>query len=627
MQNMKNVEKVIIIASLLLLNTSYSQIITEILINYPYEKEVCQYIEIFNNTQTPINLRDFSLLVQGYEIKITNIFLSDFETEGITNSFILEPNQFAIVLPYSYAYSSKPFYFPSNTLILTTSTKYLGKTTPLNLDIIQTIKLLSNKVVVDSVSLIFPSTTFISFERYGNNFLPSQIPSFGFTNNPFKIYFSKPLCKPNEKITIFLEVHTNTSSIEIELVGKGTLTLTRTTSNTFESSFQISKNGERIIARFNNLPATTRALDLFQLSESYNTLLLNEINFLPTKSWLNYFFGGSQDEKIIETDKYVEIVNLSKNVIPTTNLYLHCISKQRELMFNLKELIAFSSRRGLIENPLEILPEEYLIIFTPNITSNMAFILRDNHPYKGGQILHFVEETTLGIIPFNHSNKFVFKGYPTVSLLPNAFPSKLGGKFLNWIETPARYNGFRDPSIVVDSKYKRINSDLEIYVIDEILEPTKTIRVFSKESKIVRTLEITNQGFWYYGKYKISTNPLDKIYAKELDEITIEYSRDFQNFSETVFVLPQNLVEIPPTQPPFLEKSIIKPKETIKIINVKKGDNITFFTKEGNYIKTFKADKNDKYEIDSSFLGKKGIFIIQLTRGDHNYLLKIVLTD
>lgn len=625
---MKINNKFIFLIFILFFSKSYGQIITEIVINYPYERDICQYIEIFNNTQNTIDLRQYSFLVQGYEIKITNLFLSDFETEGITNSFLLEPNQFAIILPYSYSYSSKPFYFSSNTLILTTSTKYLGKTIPLNTDIIQTLKLLSNQILVDSVSLIYPSESFVSLERNGNTFYSSQITSFGFTNNPIKMYFSKQVYKPNEKITLFLEISTNLDSLEVELVGRERIILKKISPNVFEGSIYGLKNGERIIARFNNLTATTKVLDLFELSENYETILINEVNFLPKKSWFNYFLGGSIDKKPSESDKYIEIVNLSSKNIPISNLYLHCFQTTgNEIVFSLKEQVLFSSKRGIITNTTEIQPEEYVIFYTPNIKSNMLFMLKDNHPYKGGKILHFVEADNLNIIPFYHSNRFIPKGNPTVSLLPNALPTKLGGRFLNWSETPARYNGFNDPSIIVDSKYKKVFSDLEIYIIDEVLEPTKTIRVFSKETKIVRTLEITNKGFWYYGKYRISTDPLSSIYVKEIDEITIEYSKNFQNFSETISIIPQNFTEIYSIEKPFLERSIIKPRETIKILNVKKGDTITFFTKEGNYIKKFKVDKNGVYEIDSSLLGKNGIFIIQLTRNNYHQLMKIIITD
>lgn len=620
--------QILLLSTLILIPTKiYGQIITEILINYPYERDTCQYIEIFNNTQNTLDLRQYSISVQGYEIKITNLFLEDFETEGITNSYLLEPNQFAVILPYSYTYSSKPFYFPPNTLILISSTKYLGKTIPLNKDILQTITLLSNQIPIDYVSTTSLPESTISFERNGNTFIPSQTPSFGFTNKPTRIYFSKQIYKPNETVEIFLEVPTNSDYIEVEILNKGKINLKRLSSNTYKGSFNINRNGERIIAKYNNLITTTRILDLFELSENFENILINEINFSPQKSWFNYFLGGNINQKPSESDKYIELVNLSQANIPISNLYLHCIQNDKEIILKLKDYIIYSSKRGIITNTTEIEPEEYVIFSTPNLTSNMVFMLKDHHPYKGGKILHFAEESGLNIIPFSHSNKFINKGYPSVSLLPNAFPNKLGGKFLNWNETPARYNGFRDPSIVVDSKYKKIPSDLEIYIIDEILEPTKTIKIYSKESKIVRTLEITNQGFWYYGKYKISTNPLNPIYVKELDEITIEYSKNFQNFSETITILPSNFSEISSAKEPFLERSIIKPRETIRILNTKKHDTITFFTKEGNFIKTIKVDKNDIYEIDSSFLGKNGIFIIQLERNNLRQIFKLLIVD
>lgn len=602
-----------------------SQVISEVLFNYPYESEYCQYIEIFNNTSSTIDLRYFSFLVQGYEIKITNLFLSDFETEGITNSSILQPNQFAVILPYSYYLTSKPFYFPSNTIILTTPTKYLGKTTHITKDMLSTIKLISNNNVLDSVNMNITSGEGVCIERIGSEFRFSQTPSYGFIPNDSNIWFPKQVYSMNEGVEVFLKFQTNIDTINIELVGKGNLTLNRVSENIFRGILQPTYNGDRIVAKFGNITATTRTLNLFELSPLKNTLLINEICFLPSRRWLDYFQGGSGIGTPREIDKYFEIINVSSNRIYLTNTYLHCLNNQKEIILGIKENIFYSSQRGFSTNLLYIEPYEYILVSSPNISGDMIFLLKDNHPYRGGKIIHFCEPKDVKIIPFSHSNTFSVSNKPTISLLPNGFPTEFGGRFLNWSETPSRYNGFSSPSIVFDSKFKKIEEKINIYLVDEIFDDVIFTRIHTKNTKISRSLVLTNMGFWYYGEFTISTNPLDPVYVSEEDEVVVEYNKSGFVFYDTFFVIPQDSIQISKDNTPILEKGILKLGENIRFINVMKGDIIRFFTTDGFFIKEFVVNESEVFEISSLFLSRRGIYIIEVDRKGIKNIYKVVI--
>lgn len=603
---------------------SYTQVITEVLFNYPYEKSICQYVEIFNNLSQPLDMRHFCLLVQGYEIRITNIFLSDFETEGVTNSFLLNPGQFAVVLPYSYSYSSKPFYFPSNTLILTSSTKYLGGATPLSEDILSTIRLVSNNVVVDYVSYIPRGSEGVSVERGGSGFVLTGKPSFGSLGNVRSIWFSKYLYTTSESIEVFVRLSTNVYYLSAEVLTRGYVTLNKVSEDTFKGIITPLYNGERVVVRFEGMVSATRSLNLFEVSAE-RKLVLNEVCFLPTKQWFDYFQGGSGVGRPREVDKYLEIVNLSCDDIPVSNLYIHYVSPNKELIFRVRDNAYYSSRRGAITGLDCIRQGEYILVSVPEVSSNGAYLLRDGYPYKGGKLIHFVESEGVGIIPFAHSNTFRFSGKPTVSLLPNALPAELGGRFLNWGETPARYNGFREPSIIVDSRYKKVGTVVSIYLVDEVVESMVLVRVYTRNTRVTRSIALTNAGLWFYGEFLVSTDPSATIFVMENDEVTLEYRRGDEVFFESFFVIPEGAKEIAGSGFVLIEKGVIKLGEPIKFVGVRKGDRVKIFTKEGDFVKEATIESYGIYEVNSSFLVKRGVFFVEYDREGTKAFFKLIV--
>ncbi|MCX8095985.1 MAG: hypothetical protein N3D81_00620 [Spirochaetes bacterium] len=598
------------------------------LFNFPYEKNYCQYLELFNDTSNSVDLRNFKIFVQGYEIRITNLHTSEFETHGITNSFILQPQQVAVILPNSYSLSSKPFFFTTNTLILSSSTKYLGGNIPLNKDIVSSIKLLSNNVVVDQVNSTTQYDNAISFERVENNFIPTQTPSFGFVRNQKHIWFSKYLYSPNEYIEVFLRLNTNSSSVQVELIDNQNLQLTKVQDDVFRGLITPKTNSSKVIVRFEDIVSSVRVIDLFDTNSIFfENLLINEVCFLPMKRWLDHLLGYEASGKGREIDKYFEILNTTSETIQITSMYIHCLSRENEIYTPLGREVYYSSKRGIVSNITYILPYEYLIATTPNITSNMLFTLKDGHPYKGGRIIHFIEDRSLKLVPFVHSNYYIFQGKPTASVLPNGLKSSIGGRVLNWSETPGRYNGFRTPTIILDGKYKVVGSKLKIIIVDETLDTTTPIRIITRNSRITRSIVLTNTGLYYYGELTISTNHFDSIYVSESDEVMIEYSKSGEIFSETFFVIPHNSKEISTRDEVIIEKSILKYGDKIRFINVRRTDTITFFDRNGNFIRLLKPESEGVYEISSTSLVKNNLYFIVVERGNKKQFYKLVLLD
>lgn len=602
--------------------------ITEVLFNFPYEKDYCQYIELLNDTTNSVDLRNFKISVQGYEIRITNLYVSEFETDGITNSFILQPQQVAIVLPNSYSLSSKPFFFTTNTLILSSSTRYLGGSIPLNRDIVSSIRLLSNNIVVDQVNSATQYDNAISLERVGNNFTQTQTPSFGFVRNQKHIWFSKYLYSPNEYIEVFLSLDTNSSSVQVELIGNPNLQLTKVQGNVFRGLITPKTNGSRVIVKFEDIVSSVRVVDIFDTNSIlFENLIINEVCFLPTKKWFDHLLGFEATGIGRDIDKYFEILNTTSETIQISSMYIHCLSRENEIYTSLSREVYYSSKRGVVSNITYILPYEYLIATTPNITSNMLFTLKDGHPYKGGKIIHFIEERNLKLIPFIHSNYYTLQGKPTASVLPNGLKNSVGGRVLNWSETPGRYNGFRTPTIILDSRYKTAGSKLRIIIVDEVLDTTTPVRVITRNQRITRNITLTNKGLYYYGEFLISTNYLDSIYVSESDEVTIEYNKNGEIFSETFFVIPNNSKEISTKDDVILEKSILRYGDKIRFINVRKTDTITFFDRNGNFIRSFNPESDGVYEVVSTILAKNSIYFILVERGSKRQFHKLVLLD
>ncbi|MGC8766642.1 MAG: hypothetical protein ACP5QP_02980 [Brevinematia bacterium] len=596
-------------------NFSYSLTITEVLYDFPYEASYCQYIELFNDTTNVVDLRTFKLSVSGYIVSITNIFLNDFECGGITNSFLLYPNQFAIVLPYSYAYSSKPFYFPTNVLVLTTSTKYLASFLPLKKEFLSYIKLISNDVVIDYVNE--GNYSGMSIERTDNGFVSKYYPTLGYCGST-NLFFSKQIYQLNEEAEINMVITTNVNSLQVEVVGRGVITLNKFSDNIFRGRIGFSYNGERIIVKFGDIVATSRGVDLFEFSPLKGKVIINEICFNPTKRWFDYFNYGYSSGSPGEVDKYFEIISFSNDTLSLSNLFLHCVG-DTEVIINVSDNAFYSSMRGILGDKI-INVGEYILVSSPGISSNMAFMLRDGHPYKGGRLIDFVEEKRIFYIPFSHSNKFSYIGRSTVSLLPNALITDFGGKFLNWYESPSRYNGFSEPSLILDSKYKKVGEKIKIILVDEVGGEIIPIKFYS--DGISRSLTLTNLGFYYYGEFVISTNYLDPFYVKENEQVVLEYYKNGDFFTNNFFVISEGAYSLNEFSKPILEKSILRLGEKIKFLNVHPGDSIILFDSNGVMVKEFKVLDNN-FEIDSGFIVRRGVYFIKVNSGKDSIILKL----
>jgi hypothetical protein len=602
---------------------SYSIMISEVVFNYPYEKEKNQYIEIINDSPYTIDLRNYDIYLQGYKINLT-ILSNDIESDDIKYTYYLNPGDVAVILPYDYLTSSIPFYF-SNTIIFFSSTKYLGKNGPIKKEDISTIKIVSNGVVIDSLPSINNNSVNIERIFHGSetNTLQTDIISPGYIRNEnLYIHFGKLLYNFPDTIEIFLNIQTNVNQISLTILGRGEILLSRESGNLFRGTVVPRYNGEKIIAKFQNIYSSTRALDIFNIGNLEESLAINEVCFYPSKSWFSYFSSGTLLNSTNTLDKYIEIVNFSKSNISITNSYIHVMSPLTNYYIRLLENAYYSSIYGYSTNLLQISPGEYLIAKVGDVKHDSLVMLKDNHPYRGGKILSLVEMKGLNIFPLAHSNYYIYESNRTVSLLPDGLPTKLGGKYRNYYETPAKYNGFSTPSIIVDNEYKKVGEILKLLIITKEKEPFTEVVFRTKNSRILRTFLITNQGFWYYGEFTI--NKLGEIPTEEDDEINIEFTYNGQKYERKVFVIPQSSYPIGIQDNPFLEKEILNKGEKIRIFNISKGDEITIFTFDYYPVLKVVSDKKGIFEVSTSNL-VRGIYIVMIKSKKGNYVTKILL--
>ncbi len=602
---------------------SHPIMISEVVFNYPYEKEKNQYIEIINNSPYTIDLRAYDIYIQGYKINPT-LISNDIESTNINYTYYLNPGDVAVILPYDYLTSSMPFYF-SNTIILFSSTKYLGKNGPIKKEDISTIKIVSNDIVIDSLPSINDDSVGVerTFRENETNTASTSIISPGYIRDEnLYIHFSKLLYKFPETIEILLNIQTNVNQIPITILGKGEILLFRESGSLFRGTIVPSYNGEKIIAKFQNIHSSTRTLDIFSISNLEEHLMINEICFYPSKSWFSYFSSGTLSNSTNISDKYIEIINISKSNVPITNTYLHIMNLSTNYYIKLSENVYYSSTYGYSTNLSELSPGEYLIAKTGDIKHDHLFMLKNNHPYRGGKILSLVEMKGLNIFPSAHSNYYNYESNGTISLLPDGLPTKLGGKYRNYYETPGKYNGFSTPSIIVDNEYKKVGEVLKLWIITKEKVPFTEMTLRTKNSEIFRSFLITNQGFWYYREFNL--NKSGDIPTEENDEITIEFNYQGQKYEKKVFVIPQEAKQIFNNPTPFLERMIIRRGENIRILNISKGDEITILT--SNYHPTLKivSDKTGIFEVSTHNL-VRGIYLVLIKSKKGNLITKVLV--
>lgn len=598
----------------------YPMMISEVVFNFPYEKEKNQYIEIVNLLPFTVDLRNYEIYLQGYKINLTT-YTNSIESPVTQDSFYLEPGRVAIILPYEYLTSSMPFYF-SNVTVLFSTTKYLGKNGPIKREDIGTIKIVSNNVVIDSLPSIQEDS--IGIERTlttdGTNTTSTEIISPGYVRTDEYIYFGKLLYDFPSTGEIFLHSQTNANQVNLEILGRGEVTLTKVSENTFKGTIIPIYNGEKVIAKSGNLYTSTRFLNLFEIGGLDENLVINEVCLTPSKSWFSYFSSGLFSDSVNTSDKYIEIINISQSPVPITNMYIQVMGSTN---YNIKisDEIYYSSKFGYSTEMVQISPGEYVVAKAGDIKAESLIMLKDNHPYRGGKVLSFVEMKGMNIFPLEHSNYYTYESNRTISLLPDGLPTRLGGKYRNYYETPSAYNGFSSPTIIVDNEYKKVGESVRVWIVTKEKEPYTEITLKTKNSGMFRTFLITNQGFWYYREFKISDNGSEDIVVNESDEIELEFNYNGQKYTKSVFLIPGNSYLVNETNNILLKKGIVKRGDSIVVMNVSTGDEIIVLT--SNYYPVMKmvSDRNGIFEFSTSNL-VRGLYILVVRGKKGNFVNK-----
>ncbi len=597
------------LSAILLLITyqSFSLKITEITFNLPLDTQRCQYIEVYNELPVAIDLSNLKVSIEGqiYSLELIDF---DLESKGITNSFILEPNSYAIILPEGYKDSSKVFYFPSNALVLKVESYLFTQNKGIDYQNLFSVKLISNSILIDEIrNIILSNHSIVSIFRVNeNDFITSETFTPGYDNKDLEFYISPTFHDGKTPITLTLKMNTNASVLPVEILEYHTVYLTKNSSGFYSITINVPfSNGKKIVANFEGKYFATSIINnLFLLSQIYQKIQINEVCFRPSKSWYSYFREG-----LLITpsprDKYVEILNISTDIIPLTNFYICYFSNRKTNYFSVTAKSYFSSKLGPVSNRTEILPDEYILMETEDIDEDSLIFLSDDHPFRDGKIISFLESKGVSVLPFSHSNKFNFSASRnTVSLLPNGFYTHFGGKYLSWYETPARYNGFAHPVIYTSSKYLSKDSKFDIFLIQELNQDFVNVSLISED--FIRLKKLNKIGSFFTGTVNLQNENLNIKFSPY--KITILYNAFYTNISTEVFITEEKIMEIAGENILLLPTLVTKNTEVIKIHNIPVGSEVKVFNPK--HILVYKTITNSRLiEINTkNIISRRGIY-------------------
>ncbi len=311
----------------LIFNINYPLQITEIF--YKTGGYFCnddRFIELFNETPVPFNLSNLVLVLPKDKNTYTNLKVCPgsfnlAQNWVITDSMIINPGQYAVILSEEYNKNDGLIVFSSNSLIVKPRNQaftayswaglipFIKVTSSTGNDIFR-----CNQYYIPPDSLV---DTNDSLSLTGNNYEITK-PSAGI-NNECYIYSDKQIFHENEQTKIYCknkECEDNVIYLKINFIfsgNQGLLPLTKDNQGNYSGIFIPPKglpHGEDIIFSYGNNNFMLRYLDSRPISEFYRKILINEI---VTDPKIDYSGGGwtgiPGPGKPGSSDDWLELIN------------------------------------------------------------------------------------------------------------------------------------------------------------------------------------------------------------------------------------------------------------------------------------------------------------------------------
>ncbi len=342
------------------------------------------------------------------------------------------------------------------------------------------------------------------------------------------------------------------------------------------------KNGENIFFDFNNRRLLIRYIDWNSSSKYYERIFINEVVADPKVdysggNWTGKDGGGT----INSTDDWIEILNISTNKVDLNSLFV----LEKTNVKKLKIRTNTSSSNSMLSEGIAIVSPE------DGLSEKANLYLFENHPYKGGQIIDYIE----------YGKDFDGDGICLPPLSSTSAEEESlsriiqGTQKLPYVQTFkktkasfAKINSFDRPYLFLLST----NNILTIF----LYENSENISVVKLKNELdEEDIKLEKNEFYFYKEIKFTekqTEHFDGTLSTGKGTITkIIYKSQETNWQYVSegWKMPEDNTE--------LENIVIYPnpleisKKKLKFSNLPKGVEIFCLDNKGNILKTFKSEE------------------------------------
>jgi len=624
---------ILLLISLLIFSRFYGLQITEIFYKADqYLTSEERFIELYNESSEVFDLSSLVISLPRSDTEVTNLTLSkglfEIDQEDVqTNSFLLFPGQYAVVMTEDYNKYGHFYSFSSNTILLKPKNKSFSGWSWANR--LSLIKISTNGVVLFSCGDYYiPPDNSIpcgkSLSLNGSNYTVSEI-SPGINNSAF-LYSENRIVKEGEVMKIYYRnpfLSSNTIAIDVfSPIGKSFLTLNRIDSKTCAGQFSPSyglQHGDNIVFKFENNTHLLRYQEKKPRSQFYHKILINEIVTDPKidysgGGWSGMDGGGNIDS----TDEWLEIVNRTDSTAIVSNYYIYYKSKYSEAI----KKISFRTNSNGTKNG--VLNGYGYIVVTPEggMANDGVIYLYDDYPHYKGKIVDYVEygiEDFEGDGTYNNapSGKASSREEESISRIPNAVEcSNFSLVFKKRRVSLLKSNGSEEGLLWAMDVYGELSN--VVYLVDTN-NFDSTASVFLENDIDNEILILTNRGIYFEGviiispdkgnkgdgvlnvengiKTRVSYQDLYPIRKEVKEFLWCKYGWNLPTFSED---LSRVLIYPNPVEQ--------NAEKTIVFANIPSNTDIAVYDFSGNVLNKMKSENGKMLEWKTSL--KRGIYFV-----------------
>ncbi len=628
-------------------------VITEVMATPTYDDDFDEFIELYNNTSSPIDITGWKII--GSKDTDDIVPWSEKGYSGLeniepltTDSYIIPPKSYAVILDQEYPLGAQPYAFPSNAVIFTLSDTAFDSS-GLSLSKLTNIKLIDNFNNVisswqnchieteDGQSIILKK---VSAGESADNFTATDHPSPAMANptedkagyiTPESFIVKSDILRfsivdsdySGNEISVRIKSQSDTEGITVPAVKYGSEFWGSVNLSEVASGFKMIKvkHGDDILISYYDTGlnaervAKARWQESVPLSTNYQSVIINELVSDPQKDYSTTWDGTDGKSTISDTDDWIELVNRTSNSIDISGWFFMRKTTASEKVKEITSYqVKYSRSDGGQPSSMNMSSGDYWVVSMGSsfsVPNEGAMILYDGNPYKRGRIVDAVELGDEDVMGDGNQNNAPSGRATSLSLENEAvarYPDSISGNpanlFVKQRATFGEPNGPDTGTIILDKPYYRGEETAEITIVDcNSTESNIMVLVKSDSDQNGINMTLNRVGPFYKGHLHFSTTSSSNstIKVKNGDRVTIIYedtSPHTQTSAETIWVAEGYYASSPTAtlnQMTIYPNPFVSGENTkIYIGNLPENTAVEIYNTKGKLIKRLTTDSQGK---------------------------------